>query len=108
MQELKEDSKSRLELENGRYKWAIDYGRAKFFADLIIQDVEAKVRIAEQQSRLGLKQIQEDRAYEMKAAQHVLQNGDESNLNLIHKRDYQAAARSPLSIMQRFKNALGI
>jgi alcohol dehydrogenase class IV len=108
MQELKEQFKSQMELENGRYKQAIDYNRVKFFADLIIQDVEAKVRLVEQRSRIKLKQIQEDRAYELKTAQHLLENGDRSNLDLIHKRDYEATAKSPIGVLRRFRNALGI
>ncbi|MBD2489045.1 hypothetical protein [Aulosira sp. FACHB-615] len=108
MQELKEQFKAQLEIETGRHEWAIDYGRAKFLADMIIQDVEGKVRLLEQRSRIELKQIQEDRAYELKSAQHLLENGEQSNLALIHRRDYAAEARSPVGVMQRLRNALGI
>ncbi|MFN6560066.1 MAG: hypothetical protein RMY28_009680 [Nostoc sp. ChiSLP01] len=108
MQELSEQSKAQMEIENERHKWAIDYGRAKFLADMIIQDVESKVRLLEQRSRIELKQIQEDRAYELKTTQHLLENGQQSNLSLIHKRDYVAEARSPVGVIQRFRNVLGI
>lgn len=108
MQELREQFKAQMEIETGRHEWAIDYGRAKFLADMIIQDVEGKVRLLEQRSRVEMKQLQEDEAYEIKAAQHLLEHGDNSNLALIHKRDYGAVARSPIGVMQRLRNALGI
>jgi hypothetical protein len=108
MVELREQFKAQMEIETGRHEWAIDYGRAKLLADLIIQDVEGKVRLLEQRSRVELNQIQENRAYELKTAQHLLENGEQSDLTLIHKRDYEAAARNPLGVMQRLRNALGI
>ncbi|MDZ8138860.1 MAG: hypothetical protein RM049_26750 [Nostoc sp. DedQUE04] len=108
MSELSEQFKAALEMEQGRHGWAIDYNRAKLLADMIIQDVEGQVRLAEQRSRIYLKQIKEDEVYELKVAQHLLENGDRADLSLIHKRDYSAIAKSPVGIFQRLRNALGI
>lgn len=108
MSELKEQFKASLEMERGRHNWAIDYNRAKLFADLIIQDVEGRVRVLEQGSRIQLKQIQEDQVYELKSAEHLLTNGEKADLSLIHKRDYQSAVEKPSNIIQRLRNALGI
>ncbi len=108
MSELKEQFKGSLEMERGRHYWAIDYSRAKLFADLVIQDVEGKVRIEEQGSRLRLKQLDEDNKYELEAAQHLLEYGDRADLSLIQKRDYLASASKPVGIVRRIRNALGI
>jgi hypothetical protein len=108
MNELSEQFKAQMELQNQGHKWRIDYGRAKLIADMIVQNVEGEIRVLEQRSRIELKQMQEDEAYQLKAAQHLLANGDNANLELIHKRDYAAVAKSPVGVMQRFRNVLGI
>lgn len=108
MQELQEQFKAQMEIETGRHEWAIDYNRAKFLADMIIQDVEGKVRLLEQRSRVEMKQLQEDESYETRVAQHLLEHGDNSNLSLIHKRDYETVAKNPIGVIQRLRNALGI
>ncbi len=106
--ELSEQFKAQLEMEKGRHKWAIDYNRARFFADMIIQDVEGRVRSLEQVSKLQLKQMSEDRSHELKSAQHLLEFGDDADLSVIQKRDYQQKLTSPVGVLQRFRNALGI
>ena len=108
MFELREEFKASLEMERGRHNWAVDYNRAKLFADMIIQDVEGKVRLLEQGSRIQLKQLNENQSYELKVAQHLLEHGDNADLSLIHKRDYAAQVKSPMGIVRRLRNALGI
>ncbi|WP_414755585.1 hypothetical protein [Anabaena sp. CCY 9910] len=108
MFELKEQFKASLEMERGRHNWTVDYNRAKLFADMVIQDVEGQVRLLEQGSRIKLKQMNEDQAYELKTAQHLLEYGDSADLSLIHKRDYAEKVSSPSGVIRRLRNALGI
>ncbi|HYX18313.1 MAG TPA: hypothetical protein VE944_28900 [Nostoc sp.] len=108
MDELREQFKASLEMEKGRHSWAIDYNRARLFADMVIQDVEGQVRLLEQGSRIQLKQLQENQNHELKVAEHLLEYGDNADLSLIHKRDYQAEVKSPMGIIRRLRNALGI
>ena len=108
MNEMSEQFKAQTEIENKRHEWAIDYNRAKFFADMIFQDVEGQVKILEQKSRIQMKQLGENQAYELKTAQHLLEHGEGADLSLIHKREYVSAANSPGGIVRRFRNALGI
>lgn len=108
MSEMSEQFKAQMELEQGRHRWAIDYSRAKLFADLIIQDVEGRVRSLDQLSKVQLKQMTEDKNHELKAAQHLLEYGEGADLSLIQKRDYQGQINSPMGIIKRFRNALGI
>jgi hypothetical protein len=108
MYELSEQFKAQMELQNQGHKWRIDYGRAKLIADMIIQNVEGEVRVLEQRSRIKLKQIQEDETHKLKSAEHLLAHGDSADLSLIHKRDYETLAKSPVGVMQRFRNVLGI
>lgn len=107
MKEIEEEFKSAWELEKGRHKWQIDYGRAKLFADLIFQDIDGKVKVLEQGSRFQQQQLAENKAFELKQAETLLKYG-EDGLNTIHKRDYIEAVKQPLGILGRIRNALGI
>ena len=106
--ELNEQFKINWELEKGRHKYAIDYNRAKAFADLVFQQVDGQVRVLEQNSRIDLRQLEEDRKYHLQEAQHVLQHGDESSLENIHKRKYALNGANSPRLWKRFLNVLGV
>lgn len=108
MKELTEETKATWELEKGRHKFAIDYNRAKLFAELVFQEVEGKVKVEGQGTRLKQKQIDEEFDYQLKASEHLLEYGDDADLGLIQKRDYAAKVNSPWAVIKRARNALGI
>jgi hypothetical protein len=104
--ESDEQFRAAWELEKGRHQFAIDYNRAKLFADMIVQRVNGNVQQLEQGSRLKLQQLDADQKYELQVAEHLLEYGDQADLSLIHKRNY-GEANSP-NLWQRVKNQIGI
>lgn len=106
--EVSEQFRIAWELEKGRHFHTIDYNRAKFFADYILQRIDANMRVLEQKSRIQLRQLDEDRRYDMEVAQHLLTYGDESNLDLIHKRDYVNNGSRSRKAWNWLRNVFGI
>jgi hypothetical protein len=96
------------ELEKGRHKFAIDYNRAKIFADLVFQQVDGEVAILDQKSRLKLRQINEDRKHLIKSSQHYLEYGEEANLELIQKKDYAQTDGLLQRLGRGARNLIGI
>ena len=96
------------ELENGRHKFAIDYNRAKMFADLVLQQVDGEVSVLDQKSRLRLRQITEDRDHLVKTSEHYLEHGEEANLELIQKKDYSQTAGLFQRLGRGVKNLIGV
>lgn len=96
------------ELEKGRHKFAIDYNRAKMFADLVLQQVDGEVSVLDQKSRLRLRQITEDRDHLVKTSEHYLEHGEEANLELIQKKDYSQTAGLFQRLGRGVKNLIGV
>jgi hypothetical protein len=107
MKELTEKSKAAWEVESDRHKFAIDYNRAKLFADLLIQDVESNARLFEQGARVKTKQLQSDLEYEEKEIKTISEYGSQG-LDLIQKRDYTRNEKGLRGVVSRIKNSLGL
>jgi hypothetical protein len=103
-----EQFKGAWELEKGRHKFAIDYNRAKMFADLVFQQVDGDVAVLDQKSRLKLKQKIEDRKHLVQTSEHYLEYGEDANLELIQKKDYSQTAGLFQRLGRGVKNLIGV
>jgi hypothetical protein len=106
--ELTEQFKAAWEMEKGRHKFAINYNRAKLFADLVFQKVDGVVALKEQGSRIKLRQIDENKKYEIESSQHLLEYGADANLDLIQKRDYSTKTGIRHRVTRSIRNLIGI
>jgi hypothetical protein len=96
------------ELEKGRHQFAIDYNRAKIYADLVFQQVDGEVSILDQKARVKLRQQTEDRKHLIATSEYLLEQGEEANLELIQKRDYSQTAGLFQRLGRSIKNLIGV
>ena len=71
-----------------RHQYAINYAQLKSYIDLYMTGVDGDARLLEQTNRPELRQIEEDKRFELNAAKHLLQNGSEARLDLLPSREY--------------------
>lgn len=88
--ELAAEFVTRKMSEAQRHKYQQDYILIKAYADAIIAKVDGESKLIEQQNRPQIKQLSEDKSYELKEAQHVLGYGERADTSLITRRDYKA------------------
>lgn len=105
--EQDEQFRAAWEMEKGRHKFAIDYNRAKFFANILVQKVNGVTQVNSEGNKVELLQLDTDRKYEEDSAQHLLKYGNESDLSLIEKKNYNKESSSP-GLWRRFTNFVGI
>jgi hypothetical protein len=103
--ELKEGFQAKVEFERERHSDQINYQRAKFYVDMVFQDVDSDAKQFEQGKRVTVAQLLADEAYEMEAIDAVWEHG---TLDHIKRKEYEAELTKPGNIWRRFKNALGI
>ena len=103
-----EQFKGAWELEKGRHEFAIDYNRAKMYADLIFQQVDGEVAVLDQKSRITLRQQTEDRKHLLKTSAYLLETGEEANLELIQKKDYSQSASLLERVGRSVRNLIGV
>ncbi len=88
--ELAAEYVTRKMSESQRHKYQQDYILVKAYADAIIARVDGEAKLIEQQNRPKIKQLSEDKSYELKEAQHVLGFGEKEDTSLITHRNYKA------------------
>ncbi|MBW4478639.1 MAG: hypothetical protein KME54_17705 [Tolypothrix brevis GSE-NOS-MK-07-07A] len=103
--ELKEGFQAQVEIERERHSNQIDYQRAKFYVDMVFQNVDADTRQFEQGKRVAVAQLVADEAYEMESTVAVWEHG---TLDHIKRKNYESHLTKPGNIWRRMKNALGI
>lgn len=103
--ELKEGFQAQVEIERERHADQINYQRAKFYVDMIFQDVAADSKQFEQGKRIAVAQLLADEEYEMETVDAVWEHG---SLDHIQRKDYESQLTKPGNIWRRMKNALGI
>ncbi len=86
--ELAGEFASNRTAENQRHNYAINYIQLKAYIDQYLAKVDGNAKLLEQTNRPEVKQFDEDNRYEMVAAKHLLQQGDNARLDLLPKREY--------------------
>lgn len=88
--ELAAEFVTRKMSEKQRHKYQQDYILVKAYADAIIAKVDGEAKLVEQGNRPKIKQLSEDKSYELKEAQHVLGFGEKEDTSLIVQKNYKA------------------
>lgn len=105
--ENKEKFIAGVEIERDRHRFAIDYNRAKLFADLLIQEVEGEARLFEQGARVKTKQLGEDLRFEERQIEMISQYGSQG-LELIERRNYRNDEGFLTNTLTKIRNVIGI
>lgn len=79
-------------IENARHNYAINYIQLKAYIDQHITGVDNHTKLIEQSNRPELKQLEEDSRYQLTAAKHLLQYGENEQLQLLPRREYATAS----------------
>jgi hypothetical protein len=74
--------------EETRHQYAVNYIQLKAYIDQYLTKVDNDAKLVDQSYRPELKQVDEDKRYQMTAAKHLLQNGETARLDLMPKREY--------------------
>lgn len=104
--ELKTEYIAAAKSELQRHNYAINYAQLKSYIDLYMSRVDGDSRLIEQTNRPEIRQIEEDRRFEMSAAKALLSNGENARIDLIPRREYIPTDGSPDS--PRVKESKGI
>jgi hypothetical protein len=99
--ELKGEYVAAKTSENLRHQYAVNYIRIKAYVDQYLQRVDGDSKIIDQSNRPEIKQIDENARYEVTAAKHLLQHGDNANLGLIPRRQYNTVVEGDKAIPVR-------
>jgi hypothetical protein len=91
--------------ETTRHDYALNYVRLKAYIDQYLTKVDNESKLIDQANRPELKQIDEEARYNMAAAKHLLQHGENANLELIPHREYATVAEGEKRFS--FKEKLG-
>lgn len=109
--ELAADFATAKQAESLRHSYAIDYVQLKSYIDQYITVVDNDARLLDQTNRPQIKQIEEDKRFDITAAKHLLANGEASNLELLPHKIYvgQETEQRPgiTGILNKVKAALG-
>lgn len=93
--EIKADYIAAGKAEHLRHQYAVNYIQLKSYIDSYMSTVDGDTRLLEQTNRPEIRQIEEDKRYELNAAKHLLQNGSEARLDLLPARDYIPESSAP-------------
>jgi hypothetical protein len=74
--------------ETIRHQYAVNYIQLKAYIDRYITKVDNDSKLTDQANRPELKQIDEESRYEVAAAKHLLQHGENARIELIPHREY--------------------
>lgn len=116
--ELKAEYIAAAKSELQRHSYAINYAQLKSYIDLYMSGVDGDARLIEQTNRPEIRQIEEDKRFEMSAAKALLSNGENARLDLLPNREYvpsDSSGDSPrvgeskgvMQSLKRFASALG-
>lgn len=86
--EIKAEYIAQARAELQRHQYAINYVQLKSYIDLYMTGVDGDARLLEQTNRPEIRQIEEDKRFELNAAKHLLQNGENERLDLLPRRSY--------------------
>lgn len=86
--ELKAEYIAAAKSELQRHNYAINYAQLKSYIDLYMSGVDGDSRLLEQTNRPEIRQIEEDKRFEMNAAKALLSNGENARLDLLPQREY--------------------
>lgn len=93
--EIKADYIATGKAEHLRHQYAVNYIQLKSYIDSYMSTVDGDAKLLEQTYRPEIRQIEEDKRYELNAAKHLLQNGSEARLDLLPARDYIPDSSAP-------------
>lgn len=86
--ELAAEFASAKSSETIRHQYAINYIQLKAYIEQYLMRVDGNAKLIEQANRPEVKQMGEDSRYELAAAKHLLEHGDNSRLDLLPRREY--------------------
>ncbi len=92
--EIKAEYIAQARAELQRHQYAINYVQLKSYIDLYMTGVDGDARLLEQTNRPEVRQIEENKRFELNAAKHLLQNGENERLDLLPRREYLASDTS--------------
>lgn len=81
--------------EKQRHQYAINYVQLKSYLDQYLAKVDGDAKLLEQTNRPLIKQIEEDKRFEVAAAKHLIQTGDNQRLDLLPNREYIPSDSAP-------------
>jgi hypothetical protein len=80
--------------ETIRHQYAINYIQLKAYIDQYMMKVDGNAKLLDQSNRPELKQMDEDVRYNSTIAKHLLNYGDNSQIELIPKREYATVSET--------------
>jgi hypothetical protein len=86
--ELAGEFASAKSLEDTRHEYAVNYIQLKAYIEKYLMKVDGQAKLIDQANRPEIKQMAEDSRYELAAAKHLLENGDNARLDLLPRREY--------------------
>ncbi len=93
--EVKAEFIAAAKSEFQRHQYAINYAQLRSYIDLYLAGIDGDAKLLEQTNRPKIKQIEEDKRFELAAAKHLLQNGENQRLDLLSSREYIPSNSSP-------------
>ena len=76
------------EAEKVRHQYAINYIQLKAYIDTYLTKVDNDAKLIDQSNRPEVKQLEENNRYELAAAKHLIQHGNNARLDLLPQREY--------------------
>lgn len=98
--------------EDIRHQYAVNYIQLKAYIEQYLMRVDGNAKLIEQANRPEVKQMGEDSRYELAAAKHLLEHGDNARLDLLPRREYATVTEGnqtntfKQSIQQKFSGVL--
>lgn len=81
-------------IETTRHQYAINYIQLKAYIDQYMMKVDGNAKLLDQSNRPELKQMDEDVRYNSTVAKHLLTHGDNSQIDLIPRREYATVSET--------------
>lgn len=80
--------------ETTRHQYAINYIQLKAYIDQYMMKVDGNAKLLDQSNRPELKQMDEDVRYNSTVAKHLLTHGDNSQIDLMTRREYATVSET--------------
>lgn len=103
-QELAAEFSTARTAETTRHQYAINYIQLKAYIEQHLMKVDGNAKLVDQANRPEVKQMAEDSRYELAAAKHLIENGDNARLDLLPQRQYVTVSEGNQS--SSFKTSL--
>lgn len=100
-------------VEKARHQYAVNYIQLKAYIDQHMVGVDNNAKLIEQSNRPEFKQLEEDTRYQTVAAKHLLQYGENEQVELIPRREYALASqqtpegRKTTSFKEKLQSSFG-